>query len=222
MILGSGRSDEDLITARLLALQSGGVPKGGVKVGGVDLQNVGDVRKFLLAIENDPTYDTYNPWAQPRDVPLYRGDKNKDYDFRKARNNSDLISTTYNPDVARGFASVFPVNGVRDPNAGIVRKWEHKELPLSTVVDVKRAWKALPETNEIRKYIRGLNDEDDDDLPENFPNGPKELDGIRLITREGEVLVKNSDFMKWVAPFIEQEVGAKRPRSETLTAIDED
>ena len=212
--VGSGRSDEDVITARILALQSGGVPDGGVNVGGVDLKHIGDVRKFLLAMEGDPSYDTVNPWSAPQTKALYRGDRDKEVDFRKGRNNSDLISTTYNRDIAEDFSrGTNPFAGT----AGIVRKWENNDLPLSTVVDVKRAWRALPETNEMMKYLQKLEDEEEDmyptKMPGYFPSGPKEWQGVHLVTNEGEVLVKNSDFMKWNSPW--NEVGKKRPRADT-------
>ena len=214
LVKGSGRHDEDIITARILALQSGGVPDGGVNIGGVDLNHIGDVRKFLLAMEGDPSYDTVNPWSAPQTKALYRGDRDKEVDFRKGRNNSDLISTTYNHGIAKDFAS-----SITNPLGGIVRKWEDKDLPLSTVVDVKRAWRALPETNEMMKYLRELEEEEEDmyptKMPGYFPSGPKEWQGVHLIPGEGEVLVKNSDFMKWNAPW--NEVGKKRPRADTST-----
>lgn len=192
---GRGRSDEDIITARLLALQSGGVKRGPRKVGDRVLNHIGEVRQYLADIENDPTYDTYNPWSDSENRPLLRGDSHGTHDFRKAENNEVLISTTTDRSTANRFAGLTYAEP-SDNSPGIVRAFVPPTyvdtrkggivpglIPVGTEIDVVKAWNRLPETNEMmRMYKWGRMPERD------------EQSGARLIKQEGEVLRKASDF----------------------------
>lgn len=198
VVIGGGRHDEDIITARLLALQSGGLRKGPRKVGDRVLSHVGEVRRYLADIEDDPTYDTYNPWSASENRPLLRGDSHGTHDFRKAPNNEVLISTTTDPYIAHRFAGITYAVPL-DNSPGIVRAFAPPTyvdtrkggitpglIPVGTEIDVVKAWNKLPETNEMmRMYKWGRMPEHD------------EMTGVRLIKQEGEVLRKASDFKNY-------------------------